>query len=817
MSNPLNLVTDAEIRQCRLEPVSVFPRQINDRDGTASASFVLPRKAGYLSSDSRIVLPATCVNKAYQYPTNVSVFALVETVTLSTSSSGVIAQIDNAGELYANLNHLVPPEKRCNVDSVIHGINYTFETASSSKLNNNADDMEKLAGMYRLKCDEYKSQEPSQVCKGNFNYRPNMVDGRNTLTLETDANKTPQYSISLNDLFPGFFQGNPFALPIGLVEDEILLDIVFSQNQEWGHNDRAVFCPSLATGTPDAVTNVGVRQMGEGAANQTETDFLLSNPTGGSGTGLRLLCDINNAVVSNLRVLDTGKGYKEDDVLTFSPDGWQDDLVVTPGCNFADWASDTNLMVIAGGADFTQGDDYLVEGVDGSTFYVTALTVNAGALLEVTIKDTTTNNNIVLPFGFGQAQTYKVYKDDGTTDSGAKLVLCKGVASVTTTGAADIDNLQMIYTDNQEKFAIALKEDGAITELMTVIGTPAQGDVYKNGNGDELTIDSFTSESSILSTKLGWDPIWSYDSITSGNKINIDTGRVFIATDIIYDENRYQADMKAMGDKGISRVYTQFRHLQTDLTDQDNVTGYAQVNSMNYNRLIGNSNQVVRSLLFNMYPSGTMNNANKEKFPYHGLVKQNPLLLKYCSRGSLNQNGVRVNVNVNSVPYYSSELQTDMRAYRELNKCYGNMFLPKAAYQAWNQCRQLDDDATQAVLTDAAPSKQPGFTRLQDFKPTRKYELSDVKSGMVADGWNGISQHWLRGMQRPNGICFKYMDGNVGSNGAVVGSMPMDLNIQYDATFNPWYSDQSTLSLYSEVERVFTLRNGQISVANTFQ
>ena len=817
MSNPLNLVTDAEVRSCRLEPVSVFPRQINDRDGTASASFVLPRKAGYLSSDSRIVLPATCVNKGYQYPPNVGVFSLIETCTLSTSSSGVIAQIDNAGELYANLNHLVPPEKRSNVDSVIHGVNYTFETASSSKLNNDAADIMELAGMYRLKCDKYEKETPSQVCKGNFNFRPNMMDGRNTLSLDPSPSKTPQYSISLNDLFPGFFQGNPFALPIGLVEDEILLDIVFSQNQDWGHNYRAVLCPSLATGYyGDAVTNVGVQQMGVGKANQTETDFVLSDHTGGTGTGLRLLCDINNAVVSNLRVLDTGKGYEMDDVLTFSPTDWQTPLIVTPGCNFITWNADTNFMVSEPGEDFVEGHTYAVKTIDGIVFGVTATNVDAGKLVEVTLVNTTTNNNMVLPYGSKVNQTYTVYKADKTTDSGARLVLCKGVANVTTTGAGDIDNLQMIATD-AGKVAFALKSNGAITELMSVIGTPAEGDVYKNTDSDELTIDTFTGESAILSTKLGWDPIWSYDSITNGNKITIDTGRVFIATDILYDEVRYASDMKAMGDKGVQRVYTQFRHLQTDLTDQDNVSGYGQVDTMNYNRLIGNSNQVVRSLLFNMYPSGTMNNANKSKFPYAGLVKQNPLLLKYCSRGSLNQNGVRVNVNVNSVPYYSSELQTDMRSYRELNKCFGNMFLTKAAYQAWNQCRQLDDDANQATLTDAAPSQQPGFTRLQDFKPTRKYELSDVKSGMVADGWNGISQHWLRGMQRPNGICFKYMDGNVAGNGVQCGSMAMDLNVQYDATFSPWFSDQSTLSLYSEVKRVFTLRNGQISVANTFQ
>ena len=54
--------------------------------------------------------------------------------------------------------------------------------------------------------------------------------------------------------------------------------------------------------------------MREGAANQTGTDV-----GNGSGTGLRLLCDIYNAVGkgsvgSNLsvRILDGGPGFEED-------------------------------------------------------------------------------------------------------------------------------------------------------------------------------------------------------------------------------------------------------------------------------------------------------------------------------------------------------------------------------------------------------------------------------------------------------------------------------------------------------------------------
>ena len=151
MSNPLNLVTDPEIKQMRIESLTVFPRTINDNETGGQVHFVLPNK-GYLSSDSRIVLPAKCADPAYQYPPNVGVFSLASTATLSTESRGVLCQLDNAGELYANMNLLTPPEKKRSIDSVLHGINYVCETASSSKCDGVLANVECMPGMFRLCC-----------------------------------------------------------------------------------------------------------------------------------------------------------------------------------------------------------------------------------------------------------------------------------------------------------------------------------------------------------------------------------------------------------------------------------------------------------------------------------------------------------------------------------------------------------------------------------------------------------------------------------------------------------------------------------------
>ena len=46
MSNPLNLVTDPEVKQMRVESLTVFPRTINDNENGGQVHFVLPNK-GY--------------------------------------------------------------------------------------------------------------------------------------------------------------------------------------------------------------------------------------------------------------------------------------------------------------------------------------------------------------------------------------------------------------------------------------------------------------------------------------------------------------------------------------------------------------------------------------------------------------------------------------------------------------------------------------------------------------------------------------------------------------------------------------------------
>ena len=296
-------------------------------------------------------------------------------------------------------------------------------------------------------------------------------------------------------------------------------------------------------------------------------------------------------------------------------------------------------------------------------------------------------------------------------------------------------------------------------------------------------------------------------------KVNVDTANVFLTTDLIfYMDGKMERDMAQMMNGGITVNYTQYINVKSDFTDAaSEVADYGAKQTQTENRLIGFSNCVLRSIMFNCYNSGTVpGDAATSALPYVGQPKVNPLLNKYHSRGSLVKDGFRFNLNINSIPYYSSQVETDLRMFRELNKCHGNFYVNKGLYQAWPQARQ---DKWTNTLTDAAPSAQPGFTDLDaNTTPTKQYEVNDRKAAIANQGWNGISQKWLRGMGHYNGVAFKMSDQNVQGNGVAVGSQQVDLTVEYDSTYDPWYSGTCTLSLFGEVERRMTIHKGVVAI-----
>ena len=821
----LQLSESIENKEQRIETISIFPRSINDTNTAGGqCSFILPRRGAYLSADSRIVLPATCVEEGYQYPPNLGVFSLIQSASMRTESSGKFAEIDNANHLYANLNQLTEPEKKLNIDSQLHGINFVFETCSGSKLDSNPDNSEVLAGQYRLAGDVYEKENPSQDVKGRNNCRPNWVNADYNFNLETDYENTPQYSISLGDLFPGLFKVDR-QFPLGLLNEEVILDIVFSQNGDWGSNDRAIFCPSQSLATHDSITSlVWITQGQVHTSLYNQTDLIMDNQVTGSGTGLRLMYDSDaTGKMINVRILDGGKGYKETDMIKFqdpAPLNYQVDpkfmisTAVDPSID-----DDESVFNIVEGSGYEDGETYNVSYSENQTFLLNES--NSFKVIYNEAEDTNDENwfeivdpeNVTRPYG-----TVKVETPSGGTQ--AQILIARKVVNVTTSspaGAFAVGDSFCLSTDQETAIGTILEKDANNMPTKLLILGPqelvATNKIEKSGDDTKNCVLDTVEDHVVYATEagLGLDPVFNYND-TPGKKINIVTDQVFIATDLIYYlDGRLERDQDKMMKEGFQQVYTQFKSMKTTISEFSNdVSGYGSKSTQQFSRLMGLSNEVLRNILFRLYPSGPQDVA---KFPYHNVTggKQNPLLLNYCSRASRAQDGMRFNVNVNSIPYYSSQIQTDLRMYHELNKCFGKPFyINKGHYMASPDCRQ---DNWTDNLTEDNPSKQPGFTTLDSaIVVTKQYEENDRKAGVSNQGYMGISQTHLRGTGHLMGCSFKkQVDAEqVAGNGVAVGSQAVDLQFEYDATYDPRFDGQSTLMCFAECERVLLIKQGSI-------
>ena len=515
----------------------------------------------------------------------------------------------------------------------------------------------------------------------------------------------------------------------------------------------------MSTQTPNSVISLGLQQSGQGTGG-AQSDLVLHTHTGSaSGTGLRLLVDLDdNGITNNIRILDGGKGYAAIEALTFTHDDLDTDpLIVVPAYNFTTWNSATNFYVDSGkaGAGYVADTSYEVTNPVNSAlnFKVTATAVNAGVLTTCQLASVAENNNMA--FNSDYDEPYDVA-------GGAKIYVIKNILTITNAAGNGAFVVGDVVVDHAvaTNTAVVAAIDGndRPTSLHVIKGSFADG-VQLDKPSDaavNCTLTAITATNEAFEIcGLGLDPLLNFDNDNeSQGKVNVDTANVFLATDLIfYMDGRFERDSKQMMEGGITVNYTQFINVKSDLTDEaDSVTDYGQSETQTHNRLIGFSNSVLRNLMFNCYNSGVVPGDATSDLPYVGQPKVNPLLNKYHSRGSLVKAGFRFNLNINSIPYFSSRIETDLRMFRELNKCHGNVYVNKGLYQAWNQARQ---DRWSVTLTDAAPSAQPGFTTLDSITaPTMQYEVNDRKAAIVNQGWNGISQSWLRGGSMPMMVSF---------------------------------------------------------------
>jgi len=849
--------SDPENRNMRIETIVIVPRHIDDSSTGGSCQFILPHR-GYLSGDSRIVIPATCIKDAYQYCPTAAVYGLISQATMRVGDV-VVAQVDSANQLYSmreNLSHL---EKRENIEHVLHGTSNSYETCSGSRRTGNRSGTEIFAGQMRLVgSDGYVKQEPALNVKGRAGARPSLVDCQlndayklKTFYKDTSTESgTPEFTIELSTLFPGFF-GQRLQLPLQLInhDDEVSIELVWSDNSSWGKNERAVLCPSTtADADKSSVIAVAVRQDEQVGVKQQASQFGVSltdqvanvinqaNNLGvtGTGIGLRIQYDTTavdepnpgdpGGVPKNIRVLDGGYGYATGEWLAVTSPGIGgagNDLYLCVASGLSTSGSDSKFAVVAGGTGYAAGTATVVSLTNPDCNMDCTVTVAAGAITSV---DTGSNDNITALFlGCPGFSTFSVTQtgsnndatccfnlnavDVQTANTAGPFVLgaiCE-LSGAPGTGLCRVIGLSGGGAPNQLDLLEAQDFSGVGPFNIRMISDNAKTCDVSNalpiGNG---TASVFVAPPSV---GIGVD-LAAYDDISTDGKINIVTNSVRLATDLIfYEDGRAEADAKEMMTSGINMIYSEFRNVKTTLV-QENPTSYGTATESQHVRLIGFSNEVLRSLLMSHYPSGTQSDASFENY---GLDKTNPLLLKYCSRDSLTEDGISLQIVINSIPRFPSPINFNPHFYCELADVFGSPFyIPHGMYNGATSAKQRDNESTTAA------SQQPGFSTPESSTvATLRYELNERKAGMSNQGFMGINQKYLRGMGKYMGVDLKKMVGNFKGNGVEIGSQAVEIDLNYKSTKNPYYSGQGELCVFGEVERIFQLVKGKVMVTTS--
>ena len=255
MSNPLSLrISDNETRNARIETDVINPIAIDDTFATGGYCRFILKHRGMLHPDSRIILPATTQGSDFQYAPTGGVFSLISRAVLRIGGK-VISDVDQANLLMAHMNMLRPMEHREKIDAALHGVNSAWESCSGAKsqrsptdgaLKTDEENREMLPGQFRIKSTkDYVDGNKLDSLNNEFTAVKGLKFKKAQLhpayTLRTSEEDTPQFMISLQQLFPGFMSYN-LELPLALINpnDQVEIELFFTNNGDWGNNDRAI-------------------------------------------------------------------------------------------------------------------------------------------------------------------------------------------------------------------------------------------------------------------------------------------------------------------------------------------------------------------------------------------------------------------------------------------------------------------------------------------------------------------------------------------------------------------------------------------------
>lgn len=242
---------------------------------------------------------------------------------------------------------------------------------------------------------------------------------------------------------------------------------------------------------------------------------------------------------------------------------------------------------------------------------------------------------------------------------------------VRTAAQADSTAVVLEVDDNKLTFLDLLDGDWAVGDTIQKVSDPTTVNC-------EITNITASPGGILEDAGLGPSGLQSYDNV-SGGKIDTVDDKCRLITDLIfYEDNTVENDMKQMLNGGMTKIYTQFVNINSSIDGED-VADYGSSSKVETTRLIGFSNEVLRSLIVQNYCSGTQNDS---KFKYEGMTKKNPLMLDYHRRSSLATDGTQLQVTINSLPRYPSPLRQSQHIFIESAQAFQKpLYMPVSM---WN-------------------------------------------------------------------------------------------------------------------------------------
>jgi hypothetical protein len=281
----------------------------------------------------------------------------------------------------------------------------------------------------------------------------------------------------------------------------------------------------------------------------------------------------------------------------------------------------------------------------------------------------------------------------------------------------------------------------------------------------------------------------------------LDTDNVqFIADHLYFDADLMNSILqKTQGKSGLNVPYGDYNLVKTQFTSPgaianpgnttlDNSVG--QIKQFN----IGMSGLSVRYMLMMVQNQGI--NEAPPVFGSGELGAQQRIFGKYGSSGPIATDKEKLQLVINNVNYFQKELDTPSRFYNELEDVFGEP--PSIPWGLYTNEQNYYQDAKSVLTGVRTTSRIHGVSGTSIVRNDGEYNVN-------------LPRVLLGGGLNYKGVNFSFAHNNSVGSGMRINETPVEITYTY-----PWtYTDSAgsrLLRIYSCVERVMSIHNGQITV-----